>query len=618
MKNRILKTLLLKTLLLTTVAIPLFGLSVQAEEATVLGNGACVTEYQDRVLSAASGIPTLNTETDEVPVNDDEFSVQNYTGFYYSPYFEEYCYYVDGRSYTGTVIIDGEEYYYEGGSPYTGFKVDPADPYKIPISEHYQGEVGRRFYYKGKPADGFYTRSRWYGIYAEGLLSMDEMYEYVININRYAEKKEMRMEYYCFENGYGVFGLKEHNGEGRIYIDGAAISGGQGNDGGYVELRQQFDAQGIYDINAYYKDGQVFTGWYGGLYFQDGYRHSGNYCETGEMNLYNPHAYGHGEKPEYLEAGKTYFIQNGRVVESWYEADGKSYWYEHGIRQGYDPENASYRGKEIYDPDSDAWYWLDNVQQGAKAVNKDVYQESYAGAFADREDGTGKWVRYDAEGHMIKGWSMTDAGTYYFDPETGAMAKGNVTIDGESHYFDENTGILSAERTVDCVWINIDGKEYWYENGVRQGYDPSNPSYRGKEIYDPETGAWYWLDNVQQGAKAVNKDVYQESYAGAFADREDGTGKWVRYDENGQMVKGYVSVYICTDADGTEHLFTSQEAYRNEGYLQSHLRMQYFDPETGAMAKGEVELNGKLYYFNEITGIRERWLDEETGEWIHL
>ena len=38
-------------------------------------------------------------------------------------------------------------------------------------------------------------------------------------------------------------------------------------------------------------------------------------------------------------------------------------------------------------------------------LNKDVYQESNGG----------KWVRYDANGHMIKGWDTNDDGTYYFD-----------------------------------------------------------------------------------------------------------------------------------------------------------------------------------------------------------
>ena len=103
----------------------------------------------------------------------------------------------------------------------------------------------------------------------------------------------------------------------------------------------------------------------------------------------------------------------------WRTEDGKDYWYENGVKQG-----TEGRGKEIYDPESDAWYWLDAVQGGAKAVSKDVYQESDAGQWADNPDGTGKWVRYDAEGHMVKGWQVTSTGTYYFDEVTGAMAKG--------------------------------------------------------------------------------------------------------------------------------------------------------------------------------------------------
>ena len=260
----------------------------------------------------------------------------------------------------------------------------------------------------------------------------------------------------------------------------------------------------------------------------------------------------------------------------WISAGGKDYWYENDVLQGYDPNNPDYRGKEIYDPDSDAWYWLDNVQQGAKAVSKDVYQESEAGQWADREDGTGKWVRYDANGHMVKGWQTTDRGTYYFDPVYGTMAKGTAMIDGTTYYFDLNTGILQSTSPVENGWWRDGGQEYWYENGVRQGYDPNNADYRGKEIYDPESDAWYWLDNVQQGAKAVNKDVYQESEAGQWADREDGTGKWVRYDANGHMVKGWQT--------------TDQGTY-------------YFDPVYGTMAKGNAEIDGITYYFDVNTGI---------------
>ena len=29
----------------------------------------------------------------------------------------------------------------------------------------------------------------------------------------------------------------------------------------------------------------------------------------------------------------------------------------------------------------------------------------------------------------------------------------------------------------------------------------------------------------------------------------------------------------------------------------------YYDPKTGLMAKGEVEIEGKIYYFDEVTGV---------------
>lgn len=256
--------------------------------------------------------------------------------------------------------------------------------------------------------------------------------------------------------------------------------------------------------------------------------------------------------------------------QRWYEAGGAKYWYEEGRRQG-----TTGRGKEIYDPASQAWYWLDADRQGAMAAGKDVYQES---------DG-GKWVRYDQEGHMIKGHHSSGGSWYYFDLATGAMARGWRTetladgtvntyyydpasgkrvhgvqvIDKEQCVFDESTGIALNQK-----WYTIGGVKYWYEGGKRQGL-----TGRGKEIYDPASQAWYWLDAVNKGAMAVNKDVYQESSG----------GKWVRYDQEGHMVKGW-------------------SIRDNKSY--------YFDPETGAMVKGTTTINGITYTFNKDTGVLEK------------
>lgn len=258
--------------------------------------------------------------------------------------------------------------------------------------------------------------------------------------------------------------------------------------------------------------------------------------------------------------GKDYTAKYGEK-NGWVEENGKKYWYENGVKQG-----TTGRGKEIYDPNSDAWYWLDAVQGGAMTVSKDVYQESAAGQWADKPDGTGKWVRYDENGHMVKGWQTTDKGTYYFDLITGAMAKGAGDIDGVPCAFDEYTGIA-----LDGQWLTIKGADFWYEKGVRQGLDG-----RGKEIYDPASDAWYWLDAVDQGKKATSKDVYQESEAGQWADRADGTGKWVRYDAQGHMIKGW-------SAD----------------------KRYYFDPIYGTMAKGDAVIDGRTYHFDRKTGIRQ-------------
>ncbi|MBR2810775.1 MAG: hypothetical protein IKD69_05275 [Solobacterium sp.] len=131
---------------------------------------------------------------------------------------------------------------------------------------------------------------------------------------------------------------------------------------------------------------------------------------------------------------------------------GKYYWYEDNVRQGVpgDPKNiidplfGLERGREIYDPASNAWYWLDASLNGARAEAKEVWMPYiYQNEETPSE---GKWVRYDEKGRMVKGWYLNAEGRYYYDPVTGGMVKGTAWIVDRAYHFDETTGILDDSQ----------------------------------------------------------------------------------------------------------------------------------------------------------------------------
>lgn len=135
----------------------------------------------------------------------------------------------------------------------------------------------------------------------------------------------------------------------------------------------------------------------------------------------------------------------------WYYENGQAYWYDNGVLA---------RSKEVYDPQTDAWYWFE--ADGTMARDKDVFIVLNA-------DGTGKWTRYDSDGRMVKGESYKNGAWYYFDLTTGAMAKGFVNLpqsddpNGKWVYYDPITGKMQyGEQYIDGYWYYFDtATERW-------------------------------------------------------------------------------------------------------------------------------------------------------------
>ena len=172
--------------------------------------------------------------------------------------------------------------------------------------------------------------------------------------------------------------------------------------------------------------------------------------------------------------GNKEFVNGGH----WVTKNGQKYWR--------DSDGSLARSKEIYDPESNAWYWIDS--DGTMAHDKDVYLRSNGG----------KWVRYDSNGHMVKGEDYRYGGWYYFDVTTGAMAKSISYVPS------------SGGKKVCYDWVT--GKMLYGEQYVD---------------YDRKIAGWYLFDR-KTGAMTYG-DVYLRSNG----------GKWVRYDRSfGKMVKG--------------------------------------------------------------------------------
>ncbi len=204
-----------------------------------------------------------------------------------------------------------------------------------------------------------------------------------------------------------------------------------------------------------------------------------------------------------------------------------------------------------------------------------------------------------------------------YDPETNTIS---FKTDSFSKYAiaDKNY----PTKNLDLQWDEKGGKGYWYEGGVRQGTltDPKgvigDGTVRGREIYDPGTNAWYWLDACYDGAAAVGKEVWmpyiyqdeknwdEDTIRSNANDADEGlrdfiydcmkagTGKWVRYNENGQMLKGWVTIKEGSDLAKV--------------YGDQVGNTYYYDNKTGAMAKGDITIDGVLYHFDEITGVLKK------------
>ena len=261
--------------------------------------------------------------------------------------------------------------------------------------------------------------------------------------------------------------------------------------------------------------------------------------------------------------------------------------------------------------------------------NKYTISAKHSGKYVDAEWGGGhagaNIIQYDGNGADNQKWYFKDAGNgsyYIISAASGLYADiaGSVNMGNNIHLWDGNAGanqrfrltLVSDRDTPPVVgeefegWHVENGKKYWYDHGTMA---------RDKEVYDPQTDAWYWFDG--DGSMATNKDVFVPT------NDQRTEGKWVRYDVNGRMKKGedyryggwywfdpvtgeMIKDFVFIPEAGTEGkwvYYDEVDGKMHHGESCIDGNWYYFDEWTGKMVHGEYYRNGNWYYYDQITGI---------------
>lgn len=243
--------------------------------------------------------------------------------------------------------------------------------------------------------------------------------------------------------------------------------------------------------------------------------------------------------------------------------------------------------REIYDQLDGNWYWAE--ADGSVARNKDVHLQSNGG----------KWVRYDANGHMVKGEDYRYGGWYYFDLHTGAMAKGMTYVPsngGKWVYYDWITGKMRyGEQYVDydvahTGWYDFDGCTGAMTYGFYYNSSQSKWVY-----YDTTTGKMF------HGQHVVNNHWYYfddstgaVQYGFVYLSRQQ---KWVFYDRHmGWMLYGEQPI------DGAWYLLDAHTGAVRYGWQWVKGKHVCYNWPNGKMLYGRQNVNGSIYYFDSYTG----------------
>ena len=244
--------------------------------------------------------------------------------------------------------------------------------------------------------------------------------------------------------------------------------------------------------------------------------------------------------------GNWYYLNNNGQMQDtgWFKHDGTWYYIASSGARSYSQLVEIEGQKYLFDKDGKMLTGL-QVYNGKKMVFASSGALQSEGKASSWQKIASNWYYYDEDGILTVGKKDIKGKTYYFDKE-GIMQTGWALVDGHWNYF-------ATSGAMQTGWV------------------------KDKDI-------WFYLDkdgNMLTGNQEINGSRYYFKASGAMQ-----TG-WQWQDKGWQY-------------------YTSSGAMKT-GWLKSGESWYYMDPETGIMAVGSQEINGKNYFFSSAGTMQVGW-----------
>ena len=301
------------------------------------------------------------------------------------------------------------------------------------------------------------------------------------------------------------------------------------------------------------------------------------------------------ENNKWTQVGKYYYyaISNKKLTNQVKEINGSLYGFDY-VGRMYDDTSFS-----IYDSDSGN-YKSYRAKKGGKLYRSEWFESTYRYSDSD-------WYYYGSDGVRVSGLQTINGSKYYFND---SMYKScYVLISDKLYQCDGNGRVTSVSGTklftgvkyeylvylengkpLKSDWKQINGKWFYFgSNGA--AYRDQTASIDGKRYYFTDDGTmatsgWF---------KSYSDTYYAQPNGELLTGEQKIGGKYYYFSNYGAMLKGAIvyngKLYI-TNPDGTYRMTANNNAWTN-------VDGTYYYAKNGNFYKGQVaDIDGNTYYFN--------------------